>query len=173
MRTIVLVRHGRSAHVHTGWVNVAEFRRWREAYEAAGIVDDERPPMMTDGGVVVASTAPRAVQSARLLRDEVIVSPLLRELDLEPPHIPRVRLPMIGWALLIGLRARATPAEKERATDAAEWLSQLAQTHGSVVAVTHAAVRAEIARALVSIRWRRDGPHRSRRHWSAWTLSRD
>ena len=167
------MRHGRSAHVHAGWVNVAGFRRWREAYEAADIVDDERPPAIANDAIVVTSDAPRAIESGKFIRGQVMVSPLLRELDLEPPHIPWIRLPMIGWALLIGLGSLITPAERQRATEAAEWLSRLTETHGTVVAVTHAAIRAEIARALVRAGWRRDATHRSREHWSAWSLSRD
>ncbi len=123
--------------------------------------------------MVVTSDAPRAIHSAALIRDDAIVSPLLRELDLEPPDIPWIRLPLIGWALLIGLGSLSRPAEKQRATEAAEWLSQLAEKHGTVVAVTHAAIRAEIARSLVRDGWRRDAAHRSRKHWSAWSLSRD
>jgi hypothetical protein len=154
-------------------VNVAEFRRWREAYEAAGIVDRECPPAIANRGLVVSSDAARAIESAKLIRDEVIVSPLLRELDLQPPDLPWIRLPMIGWAVLIGMGSLVTPAEKERVTEAAEWLSHLAETHGTVIAVTHAAIRAEIARVLVSGGWHREAKHRSREHWSAWSLSRD
>src|SRR5262245_34823899 len=159
---IVLARHGRSAHMHTGRLNAEEFRRWREAYEAAGIVAEEAPPAavrdMAGGAVVVASDAARAVQSAELLAAgrPVRISPLLRELDLLPPNLPW-RLPLFVWAAAFGIRIVArwalrhpnvTPAEAKRARAAAEWLSQLARTHGTVVAVTHASVRRVIAQAL-------------------------
>lgn len=101
MSEIVLVRHGRSAHVHAGWIDVHGFHRWREAYEAAGILPGEVPPAellerARRAGVVVASDAPRAIESARLLSEgrEVISSPLVRELDLPPPAVRALRLPL-------------------------------------------------------------------------------
>jgi hypothetical protein len=41
---VALVRHARSSHVHAGWITASDFRAWREAYEAAGIREDERVP---------------------------------------------------------------------------------------------------------------------------------
>ena len=29
---VALVRHARSAHVHTGWIDATGFRAWQEAY---------------------------------------------------------------------------------------------------------------------------------------------
>jgi broad specificity phosphatase PhoE len=71
-RRIVLVRHGRSAHVHTGWIDRDGFLRWREAYEAAGLDPADAPPpalreLVASAEVIVASDAPRALASARLL----------------------------------------------------------------------------------------------------------
>ena len=42
-RRLVLVRHGRSAHRHNGWVAIEGFRRWREAYEAAALREEGIP----------------------------------------------------------------------------------------------------------------------------------
>lgn len=71
-RRSLLVRHGPSAQVHAGWIDVQEFRAWRAAYEAAGISESERPPLplaqsIGDASLVLASDAPRAIASARLL----------------------------------------------------------------------------------------------------------
>jgi broad specificity phosphatase PhoE len=78
---IALVRHARSSHVHAGWIDAGGFRVWREAYEAAGIHQDERVPadlgpLLGGADLVVASDAARAVASARLLAPgrEVVVS---------------------------------------------------------------------------------------------------
>src|SRR5262245_16089622 len=108
---IALVRHGRSSHVHAGWINAGGFRAWREAYEAAGIRENERAPadlekLASRADLVLASDAARAVASARLLAPgrEIVVSPLLREMDLESPSLGGLRLPLAAWALAVGGR---------------------------------------------------------------------
>jgi broad specificity phosphatase PhoE len=181
-RKIVLVRHGRSSHVHAGWIDVAGFRRWREAYEAAGIVADDTPPRelleVVASAYVVSSDIRRAMESAQLLGRPALTSPLLRELELEPPSLGLLRLPLLGWALAIGFRAltrahgHATPSEHERAIEAARWLASLAEEHGTVVAVTHATFRSVLVRVLEGKGWRGAAPRRRSTHWSAWTLAR-
>src|SRR6185295_1032562 len=98
---VALVRHARSSHVHSGWISASGFRAWREAYEAAGIREDERVPAPLEqlarrAGLVLSSDAARALASARLLAPgrEIVASPLLRELDLESPSLGRLRLPL-------------------------------------------------------------------------------
>jgi broad specificity phosphatase PhoE len=90
-KNILLVRHGRSEHKHAGWVDLAGFVR--EAYEAAGIDGQDRPPaalmaLASASGIVAASPALRAVQSAKLLEPEreIMTSPLLGEMELTPPN---------------------------------------------------------------------------------------
>ena len=178
------MRHGRSSHVHAGWIDVAGFRRWRDAYEAAGIVLDDAPPPelreLAAAALVVASDVRRAVESARLLAPgaSVITSPLLRELELAPPSLGALRLPLLGWALAIGFRAltrvhgHATPAEHRRAREAARWLTRLAEEHGTVVAVTHATFRSLLVKVLEEEGWRGAAPRRRSAHWSAWSVAR-
>ncbi len=183
---LALVRHGRSAHVHRGWIDHGGFNRWRMAYEEAGLVDAERAPaelvrLAGEAGLVVCSDAPRAVASARLLAPgrEITASPLLRELELRAPDLGRLRLPLLGWAfavglgsLLLALRPGYPPAsERARIAEAAEWLADLAARHRFVVAVTHASLRRQLAIRLVGRGWRAHGERRSLRHWSAWLLS--
>ena len=188
IQRIVLVRHGRSAHVWWGAFNHPEFQQWRVAYEAAGIGVGETPPLVIRElagicGIVVASDAERAKQSAALLAagKNVIASPLLRELDLPAPELQFLRLPWIGWAILITIswfgrrllrRASESHGEMERVRRAAAWLAELAQVHGTVVAVTHGTARILIARELAAIGWHRDSGRRTSRHWSAWSVSR-
>lgn len=183
MPRLVLVRHGRSAHGHAGLLDADGFRRWREAYEAAGILADEVPPpevaSLADASAqIVASEAPRAVESARLLARgrDVLTSPLLRELDLPPPAIP-LRMPLPAWALAIGLRSlvaggHATAEERARVAEAAAWLSSLAAERGCVVAVTHATFRSLLAKKLLAEGWRRETAKQRSMHWSAWIHSR-
>lgn len=177
---IVLVRHGRSAHVHRGWIDYDGFLRWRESYEAAGIHGGEVAPReleaLAQSSLIAASNAPRAIATARLLAQgrDVQVSPLLRELELPPPHI-RMRLPLVVWAIAFGVnsvrKAHASPEEHGRAEEAAVWVETLAREHASVVAVTHGAFRILLARALEARGWKREGPKRRGHHWSAWTLT--
>jgi broad specificity phosphatase PhoE len=184
-RNITLIRHGRSAHAQAGWIDRPGFLRWRAAYEAAGIADGETPPpalqrLAASAGLLVASNIPRAIESARLLAPgaEVAVSPLLRELELAPPHLGTLRLPLFAWALAYGVRMlvrqheHVTPAEHARAREVAAWLAGLAEEHGTVVAVTHQSFRSILSKALVAEGWRIEIPRRRSAHWSAWSLSR-
>jgi hypothetical protein len=184
---IALVRHGRSALVQTGWIDVAGVRQWRTAYEAAGISAGERAPVEIEqlaqaAQLVLSSDAPRAVASARLLAPgrEIVASPLLRELDLEAPSLGRLRLPLAAWAVAIGTRALLLrlrgryPAEAEaaRVGEAVAWLTELAGAGSLIVAVTHASVRGQLAPRLVQAGWRAETGRRSLRPWSAWTFTR-
>lgn len=183
---LALIRHGRSAHIHRGWIDNAGFRAWREAYEAAGLADSESVPpdlaqLAADAKLVVASDAPRAAESARLLAPgrEVIVSPLLRELELQAPAVPGLRLPLIGWAFAVGVqmllhRLRSgypPPAELARIEEAGRWLSDLTSRHSFVAALTHASFRRRLAIHLVRTGWQPHSPKRPLHHWSAWLFS--
>jgi hypothetical protein len=184
---IALVRHARSAHIHAGWINASGFRAWRDAYEAAGIRDDERVPdelsqLACGAGLVVSSDVARAVASARLLAPgrEIAVSPLLRELELESPSLGGLRLPLAAWALAVGgrtllltlRRQYPSPAEAARIDNGAAWLEELAVQHGSIFAVTHASFRRQLATRLVHNGWQREPGRRSHQHWSAWLFNR-
>jgi hypothetical protein len=180
---IVLVRHAESAHVHTGWINANGFRAWRNAYESAGIRESERVPdelarLADSADLVVTSDAPRAVASARMLTPagELVVSPLLRELDLEAPDLGSVRLPLLGWAVLVGgrnlvltlRRQYPSPTEAARLDQAVAWLDELATTRRLIVAVTHASFREQLSARLLKHGWRPQPGARTRRNWSAW-----
>ncbi|HEX6086051.1 MAG TPA: hypothetical protein VF266_16075 [Thermoanaerobaculia bacterium] len=171
---ITLVRHGRSSHVHTGWLDFDGFLRWREAYERAAILETEIAPrelceLAANAKHLVASNAPRAIASAEKLAPgrEVLVTPLVRELELAPPRLGGRKWPGIVWMLAFGIRGlKPSEEEAERAREAAILLHELQDA----VVVTHGAVRPVIARELVSLGWTNGGGRRSH-HWSAWTLT--
>lgn len=184
---IVLVRHARSAHAHTGWIDAAGFRAWRESYEAAGIHEGERAPaalqqLVADADLLLSSDAPRALATARMLgpAHEIIVSRVLRELDLDSPHLGRLRLPLAAWALLVGVRIalltlrgqHPSPAEAARIDEAARWIGELSTNHPLIVAVTHGSFRRELARRLQESGWQSEQRQRSIKHWSAWSFRR-
>jgi broad specificity phosphatase PhoE len=184
---VALIRHARSSHVHTGWITASGFRAWREAYEAAGIREDERVPahlkqLVGRADLVLSSDAARAVATARLLAPgrEIVVSPLLRELDLESSTLGGLRLPLTAWALAVGgrtllltLRQRyPSAAEAARINDTAAWLEELAARHSLIVAVTHASFRRQLSTRLAQTGWQAEPGRRSLRHWSAWLFRR-
>ena len=172
--TITLIRHGRSAHVHAGWLDFDGFLRWREAYEAAGILDSEVAPaelcaLAQQAKTLMASNALRAITSAQKLAPgrEVVVTPLVRELELAPPRMLGLKWPGIVWMVAFAIRGlKPTEEEAGRAREAAVLLHHL----GDAVVVTHGAVRPLIARELVKLGWQHGGARRSH-HWSAWTLT--
>ena len=169
---LLLVRHGRSAHVHTGWVDVEGVRRWMAAYDAAEIMPDHAPPaeleaLVRDASLIVASDLPRTVASAVRLAPsrEIVRTPLLREAPMETPDRPLrgfggIRLPLRVWGMLWGTQWIASwlwnaqppgigPAELARAEQAADFLvARTEESGGRVVAVTHATFRFVLARAL-------------------------
>ena len=184
---IALIRHGRSAHVHAGWINATGFRAWREAYEAAGIRADERAPahlqqLMAGVDLVLSSDAARAQATARLLAPEhkVVSSPLLRELDLESPRLGGLRLPLAAWVLAVGGRTLVLTlrgqypsiAEATRINNAAAWLTELSEQHSMIIAVTHGSFRQQLSNRLVQTGWQSEPGRRSIQHWSAWFLRR-
>lgn len=135
-----------------------------------------------EADLILSSDAPRAVASAQGLAGpgEIVLSPLLRELELEPLALP-VCLPLPGWALLVGcrtllgsLRGQAlSQAESSRVAQASSWLAGLARQHRLVLAVTHASFRKSLAGELVRAGWSQAPGRRSLRPWSHWTLARD
>jgi broad specificity phosphatase PhoE len=188
---LLLVRHGRSAHVERGWIDVHGVRRWMAAYDAAEIAPDHAPPpelvlLARDAVRVIASDLPRTVASAmRLAPDrEIVRTPLLREAPMETPELPLpalggIRLPLRAWGTIWGMRwlsawLRSAPppgvdaAVLARADEAAAWLAdQAMEAGGRVVVVTHATFRVVLTQALVRRGWR--GPdQRPYRAWSAW-----
>jgi broad specificity phosphatase PhoE len=189
---IILVRHGRSAHVERAWLDAEGVRRWMRAYDAAGIAP-EPPPSPTlvalaqTADLILTSDLPRAVESGRVLARsrEIEPTPLLREAPLECPASPLpalggARLPLGAWALVFGMRwlrarMRGAPppgvddATLARADEAAAWLAERAGQPGRVIVVTHGTMRTLIAAALVRRGWQRSGP-RPFREWSAWHL---
>jgi broad specificity phosphatase PhoE len=188
-RRIILVRHGHSAHTMSpGWIDAAGVERWREAYDAAGILDTSIPPsdlvaVAAGADCVMASDLARAIVSAERLAPAkpARVSPLLREMPLEIPHWLRSRWPLVVWEVCIHLHwllkerrgSIAEAAELQRAADAVALLDEVTRTAPTVVAVTHGAFRRLLARQLGATGWAGDPRDRGYRNWSAWPFRRE
>lgn len=185
---IVLVRHGHSAHTESpGWIDAAGVTRWREAYDAAGILPHSTPPASLVAATakadrVLVSDMPRALASAERLAPGRVarVSPLLREMPLEIPRWVRARWPLPVWEVCIHLHwliqerlgSAAAPAELQRAAHAATLLDEVTRETPTVVVVTHGAFRRVLAMRLVVNGWTAAPRVGGFQNWSSWSFHR-
>ena len=186
-RRILLVRHGHSAHTtRAGWLDAAGVLRWRDAYDAAGILDDSRPsPALVaeaaSADCVVASDMPRAIASAERLAPgkQIRVVPLVREMYLDLPTWLVARWPLGVWAVCINAHwayrelrhGIATPTELRRAAEAVESLEAISRDAPTTVVVTHGAFRRLLALQLVERGWTAGARTGGYRNWSVWRFS--
>lgn len=180
---IHLVRHGRSALDHDGrWFRCADVSAYEDAYDAAGIREDDRPgadlqTLFASNALLVASDLPRAVASAkRLAPDRALkLTPLLREIRLEPPRWIPVRLPIQAWDAFshvqwsYRLYSDVDHQYMRRAKQAADWLAGHAAGSLDVVAVTHGGFRRLLDARLVARGWKRGFTKRNYDNWSVWS----
>ena len=181
---ILLVRHGRSAHVNQErWLDAAGVHRWRADYDAAGIDAASEPPSSlleesSRADLVIASDLARALASAEKLAGgrSVRVSPLLRESHLDIPTWLPARWPLTAWAVAIHLQwlgriARGIgvhPSEVRRVSAAADFLDEHAHDHRRIVVVTHGVFRRLLGLELVARGWTAERRVRGYSHWSVW-----
>jgi broad specificity phosphatase PhoE len=184
---IILIRHGRSAHLTNGaWLSREDVFRWRDAYDQAGIAQEDAPPASLVDAValcetIVSSDLPRALESAALLAPgrSVITSPLLREAPPAIPDLP-VRLPLllwntlitISWSLRVLQRRDASQEDLQRAADAVTWLESLSPPAATLAIVTHGVFRRLLTNQLARSGWNVQTARRSYRWWSVWTADR-
>jgi broad specificity phosphatase PhoE len=180
---IVLVRHGRSAHVHDGsWVDAEGVRRFTQAYDAAGIVDSDAPPAglvaaAASANVIAASDLPRAIASSRRLAParEPAVTELLRETNI---GFAPIKMPIHVWDVLdyliwtTRLLLEAEHVERDRARLAVEWLEARATEGATLMAVTHGSFRRLLSTVLTRRGWEPEPGKRSYANWSAWSFVR-
>lgn len=183
---LLLVRHGPSSYADDGrWMHRSAVSQFEDAYDAAGILDDSAPPRdlvsaAQSAEVVLASDLPRALASAQRLAQgrDVVTSPLLREIRLEPPPWIPIRLPIAAWdvvshvqwsyRLLVGTDHEFV----RRAVHAADWLEQYTRRAESIIVVTHGGFRRLLAATLVARGWRSARGRASYANWSSWGLAR-
>ena len=187
-KRIILVRHGHPAHVERpGWIDADGVHRWRERYDAAGILPASAPPAeliaeAAQAACVMTSDLARAIASAERLAPgrSARVSPLLREMMLEIPQWVRTRLPLAAWEACIHVhwmlqerRGRiASEEDLGRATQAVALLEEVAQDASPVVVVTHGAFRRLLDLQLVANRWTAERRVGGYRNWSTWSYRR-
>jgi broad specificity phosphatase PhoE len=179
---ILLVRHGRSAIQHDGrWMPITGVKTYEDAYNAAGILDDDAPPTaLTEAAaradVLATSHYVRALASVRRLASarEPDVSPLLCEIAIDPPALP-VRLPIEVWDAIsfvqwtCRLCLRADREEVRHPPPAVDWLEQHATGGRTVCAVTHGGFRRILDVELLRRGWSATPGARTHENWSSWT----
>ena len=184
-RELLLVRHGRSAHVHDGsWIDAARARTFEERYDAAPIRADDVPPRSLvqrarNAAVVLTSDLARAVASARALAPgcQPIISPLLRELRFDLPAWGP-RLPLHVWDALhhamwtMRLLGSHEHADTRRARDAAKWIDSQAADARLTIAITHGGFRRLLAAQCARTGWTPQRGVRRYYNWSVWGFSR-
>ena len=184
---VLLIRHGRTSHVHEGGLlDRAGFERWRRACDLAGLAEDDIPSPhlaaeVAQADILAASDMPRAVTSVAVLAPgrTFTVSTLLREVPLPIPSVP-IRAPLPVWNALIHARwgldiVRGRDVSREarsQAEAAATWCVVAAREArtGTVAVVTHGVFRRLLAKQLVAEGWRFEPGLRSHGHWSIWRL---
>jgi broad specificity phosphatase PhoE len=184
--SLILVRHGPSAHIHTaGAIDRTGLQQWRTAYDAAGILAVARPParlvqMASAATHIVASDLRRAVASAEQLAlgRPVYVSALFREAPLAIPRWP-TRLPLglwgflitLGWTYRIIRGVDPDEVDRARAAAAAELLAGLVADGSTACVVTHGVFRRLLAQQLLGRGWTNTGRLGGYRHWSSWSFA--
>ena len=184
MHPIHLVRHGKSSMRHDGaWMQAAGVALYEDAYDSAGIRDDDHPPeslrTLAASSRIVASDLARAVASAERLvaREAIGTTPLLREIRIEPPRWIPVKLPIVVWDAMsyaewfYRLRVGTDHPYMRRAREAADWLIRHA-SEKPTLALTHGAFRLLLEPALRERGYRQDPGPRSYENWSVWSYSR-
>lgn len=158
---------------------------FEDAYDAASILDEAVPPIdllraSENADVICSSDLPRAIATARRVAPdrEIVITPLLREIRLEPPLWIPFALPISTWDALshaqwsYRLWAKSRNAFVERADQATEWLEERASRARTTLVVTHAGFRRLLHARFRSRGWRSLHARQSYEHWSIWALER-
>ena len=165
-------------------MDVAAVDKFEADYNAAGIRDDSVPSepliaLAAGADVIAASDMHRAILTARRLvpTREPDVTPLLREIGIEPPRWFPTRLPITAWDSYnfwkwsARLWLSLDHAEVRRAKQAVDWLFERAAGGRTVVAITHGGFRRILDAQLLGCGCvRKEGPL-SYRNWSSWTYT--
>lgn len=166
---ISLIRHGRPAVDLSTRIRAADFSAWLDAYEAAGIDPSLPPPDSLSGafahcGLMIASPARRAVESARLL--EIDAETVTVSAAAEIPLPTRLRCPIglrpgawvviarILWLLKLARAREDRRQATERIRGLACDLGHKARAVDHVVLVGHGYTNIFLGKALAAEGWR-------------------
>ncbi len=169
------------------WIGHAQFARFIDDYQAAGIESDPPPRELIDlvekAPRVFASELKRSIDSAHTLlpNAELVSTPLFTEAPLASPRLPALRLKVPAWAVIsrVAWHGGYKPGiesygqSKQRARLAAPMLVEEAERSGIAVLVAHGYFNAILGRTLRLRGWRRvSGSHKAR-FWNTVVYERD
>lgn len=169
------------------WIGHAQFARFIDDYQAAGIESDPPPQELIDlvekAPRVFASELKRSIDSAHTLlpNAELVSTPLFTEAPLASPRLPALRLKVPAWAVIsrVAWHGGYKPGiesygqSKQRARLAAPMLVEEAERSGIAVLVAHGYFNAILGRTLRLRGWRRvSGSHKAR-FWNTVVYERD
>nr|WP_263324787.1 histidine phosphatase family protein [Neobacillus sp. Marseille-Q6967] len=182
---ISLIRHGRSLHSGNKRISIKEFITWAEQYDAHGVVEETRYPLLTvekvnNANMIFSSDLVRSIESARLLNTQVPSSsiPLFREAQL-----PKFSCNLLGvklspnfwvvllrclWILGVSRECESYREAKNRSVMAAKLLISNAHKHSRVVLVGHGIFNYMLAKELEKRGWK-SSTKTSSKHWSCTT----
>ncbi len=149
---IIVSRHGRPALDRTAGPRLdwREYRDWWDRYEAGSLAEDQLVPenlkaAVADADIVLSSTAPRAIETARLASGrEPQTDPLFVEAPLPPPRLRKRKYLPKTWNIIArtawlyghSLDGESNRQARERATAAAQRLHEVA-ADGKVYLAAH------------------------------------
>lgn len=176
---IALLRHGKPTVTENDKLSAIEYTGYMRQYDDAGIDLAHPPPKEVSrraetSSVILCSDLPRAIESAKTLSNshEVVVDSVFREITMPSINMNTFKFSAKTWGVIsraVWFLGYSNGSEsfrqaKERAATAAKQLIGLAETHGSVVLVSHGFVNYFIGRALLANGW--EGP--SIPCWKYW-----
>ena len=183
---IITARHGRPNLSRDLTISSREYAAWWRAYEASGLHPDEEPPaalirLADKAKIVVSSTLPRAIETARELTSAaraIPADPVFVEAPLPPPPAPSwVKLSPGKWGVIsrflwfFGYAPAGVESSRQawrRVDDIVERLGDYAK-EGDVLLCAHGFLNWMIDWKLKRAGWRRtqsDGGH----HYWSWRI---
>jgi broad specificity phosphatase PhoE len=167
---VILARHGQPALSRRCKLSADQYREWWADYETGGLAEDQTLPeplrhAAQRAGFIIASTRPRAVESANALAGgrAFAEDPLFVEAPLPPPHWPRwLKLTPPVWGFISRFwwwifdhhdQQETRDQAKARAEEAARELIQLAGSGQDVLVVAHGFFNMMVGRALRRRGW--------------------
>lgn len=167
---ITLARHGEPDISRKVRLHAAEYAAWWARYELTGLLPGQSAPAALcvsakDAGVILCSTRPRSIESARAIAAGRVVEIDIRfiEAPLPPPHWPRwFKLSPRHWGVVSRVwwwcfnhhdGQERRKAAQLRADEAADHLITLAGAGADVVLIAHGFFNFMIGRSLKRRGW--------------------
>ncbi len=166
---ITLVRHGKPNIPATAKIHAHELYRWIDAYNLANLDTRHEPPeqlitLVQQCNTIVCSDLRRSLHSAELLGVKNInrIDAIFREVELPYATMRSPKLSPATWSVIfrilwfMGYAENSEPKDtaRQKATNAANILHELALRNDSVVLIGHSIFNNFIARQLQIKGWR-------------------